>query len=77
MAQRKKPRLADNAGVGENKTTDVQKLVDAMAEGGGPTKRLNAQVDAALHARFKGPVAENGLTMKEVLEELMNEYLSK
>jgi len=77
MAERKKPRLTDSPGAGVEKTTDVQKLIDAMGEGGGPTKRLNAQVDAALHARFKGRVAENGRTMKEVLESLMNEYLSK
>ena len=54
-----------------------KKLLASMEQRGGHIRRLNAEVDAGLHAGFKGRVAERGETTKEALGSLMEQYLTQ
>lgn len=72
QAETKKPGLMTlGAGRAHEKAPDEHKAVNT------PLKRLNVNIDAGLHARFKSVVAREGSDMTETLELLLNEWLAK
>lgn len=42
-----------------------------------PTRRLNLEIDEEVHRQFKGVVGMRGLTMTEVIEGFMRDYVEK
>ena len=53
--------------------------LDALIRGGGeePSKRINVHVPAELHRAFKVKAAQQGTTMKDLLQQWIEEYVSK
>lgn len=71
QAEEKKPMMTLGAGKAHEKSPDDHKAVNT------PLKRLNVNIDAGLHARFKSVVAREGSDMTETLEQLLKEWLAK
>jgi metal-responsive CopG/Arc/MetJ family transcriptional regulator len=55
----------------DNKSGHQKKVVNSEV------KRLNVNVDADLHARFKSIVARDGSDMTETIERMLRDWLAK
>jgi hypothetical protein len=53
------------------------RLLREVQETAGPTKRLNADIDAALYRRIKARALEEDRTVADLTRELWLEYLRK
>lgn len=42
-----------------------------------PTKPFNIRIDKELHLRFKLHATKNDVSMREIIEDLMRDYLDK
>lgn len=72
QAETKKPGMMTlGAGRAHEKSPGDHKAVNS------PLKRLNVNIDAGLHARFKSVVAREGSDMTQTLEQLLTDWLAK
>lgn len=72
QAETKKPGMMTlGSGRAHEKAPSDHKAVNS------PLKRLNVNIDAGLHARFKSVVAREGSDMTQTLEQLLTDWLAK
>lgn len=72
QAETKKPGMMTlGSGRAHEKAPSDHKAVNSTL------KRLNVNIDAGLHARFKSVVAREGSDMTQTLEQLLTDWLAK
>lgn len=76
-AQKRREQAKDEKEDTDNPTEDDVRsaLLDAETTGEQPTKRLNAEIPAGLHERFKSACQAEGLSMTDALTQLVETYV--
>ncbi|WP_130835639.1 plasmid partition protein ParG [[Erwinia] mediterraneensis] len=60
---------------GENR--DLDRVIPAQAATSGKTKRVNVNFDEEMHQRFKVACARKGISISDVIKELVDDWLKK
>ena len=58
-------------------SASIQELKQKVAVEDEPQKRLNIQIPEALHTELKLHATQEGVTMRDVVEGLLRDYLNK